>query len=659
MMKPNKHQAVSESRLTNIRLRIFILTITLISFCFLSAGTMQATPSPIQDFGRVSPQVTQALQDETRVPVIVSFIDPVPSSSQTRISRLQEVRSSVLAAVSADSFQLIQQYSHVPALAGLADTQAIAAFAANPNVAYIQIDERIQGHLGQSVPALEANFVHSTYNITGEGVRVAVLDTGIDTNHPDLISSLVAQRCFTQGAVYGDSVGTCPPGNTLQGASAEDENGHGTNVSGIITSDGVVGPVGFAPDAEIVAVRVLDSNSSGWVSDWIAGMNWIVANQSTLRVDVINMSLGTFSLFSGNCDSQQPATASAIMQVRNLGITVFAISGNQGSSNSLASPACNSGVIAVGATYDSNLGVEPDSGTYNALFGGTWPACADASTNLQVITCFTNSNSNLDIVAPGSRITSAYIGGGLAFYRGTSQASPTAAGIAALLLQVVPHLTPNEIESILESTGTLVTDPKNGLPFPLINARTAIESLDPQTPTLLTPGSATTSLRPTFTWSPSALAIEYEMQLDQNPTPSTTVFTGSATSYHPPTPLLRGTTYYWRVRAINGVEVSEWSTPGEFFTESAANIAPLRNYYQASTPTLTWLHITWAVRYQLRVANNSAFSGATIYDGDDTLAFTFPTPLVNNTYYWQVRGCSSPTSCGAWSAAQSFIVEVP
>lgn len=632
--------------------RTCILLLILAVFFIFPAGMTQGAAPIFQDtLGNISPEVMQTLQNEAMVRVIVSFIDPVSiqASSSVRVEGLEAVSSAVLASASSSNFRLSHRYSHVPAIAGLADAQAIADLAANPQITYIQLDERTQAHLGESVPALGADIVHSMYNLTGEGVRVAVLDTGIDTDHPDLSDSIVAQRCFTAN--------DCPPGNTSQSNSAEDENGHGTNVSGIITSNGIVGPVGFAPGAGIVAVRVLDTNGSGWVSDWVAGMNWIIANQATLRVKVVNMSLGTFALYPGNCDSQQPTPASAVAQLRNLGITVFASSGNQGSSTSLASPSCNSGVVAVGATYDSNLGREPDSGTYQTLFGGSWPSCADTTTHLQVITCFTNSNSNLDIVAPGARITSAYIGGGLATYRGTSMASPTAAGIAALLLEVVPSLTPNQIESILKTTGTLVTDPRNGLQFPLINALNAVEAITPQTPSLLAPGSTTTNLRPTFTWTAGTYAAEYQMQLDLNPSPSTTVFTGGAASYRPSVALLAGKTYYWRVRAINQAGVSEWSAPRALNTESAANAAPDRAFYQTATPTLTWNRITWATRYELQVANNSGFSGATIYPGDDTLTFTFPTPLGNGTYFWRIRGCSSPTSCGSWNSASSFLVD--
>lgn len=86
--------------------------------------------------------------------------------------------------------------------------------------------------------------------VTGAGVRVAVLDTGIDTDHPDLISDIAAQHCFCSGLLFG-----CCPNLGNEDVSAEDDQGHGTSVAGIITSAGVQAPLGVAPDAKIVAVK--------------------------------------------------------------------------------------------------------------------------------------------------------------------------------------------------------------------------------------------------------------------------------------------------------------------------------------------------------------------------------------------------------------------
>ena len=144
------------------------------------------------------------------------------------------------------------------------------------------------------------------FGVTGKGVRVAVLDTGANSQHPDLESSLLpTQHCFTQGA--------CPPNNSSEGTSAEDDSGHGSNVAGIITSDGVVAGVGFAPAAGIVAVKIDDRNDRGQVSDWTAGLDWVFQNLATLQVKLVNLSIVTDALYTAAADrdAAEPALAAA------------------------------------------------------------------------------------------------------------------------------------------------------------------------------------------------------------------------------------------------------------------------------------------------------------------------------------------------------------
>lgn len=174
--------------------------------------------------------------------------------------------------------------------------------------------------------------------------------------------------------------------------------------------------------------------------------------------------------------------ASAIAKLKAEGVALFTSSGNQGAAAAMGSPACNQEAIAVGATYDGNLGRQPQSGTYRQWFGASWPDCYDAQSSLQTITCFTNSGAMLDVVAPGARITASGLGGGLSTYVGTSQAAPTAAGIAALLRQARSDLSPDALETALEESGPLLVDAKNGLQFPSINARAALTAVFPVAP---------------------------------------------------------------------------------------------------------------------------------------------------------------------------------
>ena len=170
-----------------------------------------------------------------------------------------------------------------------------------------------------------------------------------------------------------------------------------------------------------------------------------------------------FNNYPGVCDeaaSYALAFTQVISALTARGAIVFASSGNDGLADQIALPACISSVAAVGAVYDDNVG--------SITFG-----CTDNTTRADQVTCFSNVSSAVDIVAPGGAITSSGIGNGRSTFLGTSQASPHAAGVAALLLQAKPGLTPAQIRTALQSSGTPVTDDKSGMMFRRINAHAA------------------------------------------------------------------------------------------------------------------------------------------------------------------------------------------
>jgi subtilisin family serine protease len=451
---------------TNVPRSLILLALSLFALSSVSVLARPALQSAADRQPHVAADVRQTLQSAGRARVLISLRLPAAGQSlppdPQRRTAIGAAQRSVLDQLSPADFQLGHRYITIPGLAGVITDDGLAALEAQPLVERVDLDLPGGGSLTESVAALGANTVHSSYNITGAGVTVAVLDSGVDTDHPDLSDDIIAQHCFTAN--------DCPPANTAESGSAEDEHGHGTHVASIITSRGAVSAPGFAPDAKIVAVRVLNASNGGFLSDWTAGMDWVYANRAALKVNVLNMSLGSNATYTSACDAAQPLMAAAVNNLVGAGVTVFAASGNAGLSNALSAPACIRNVVAVGATYDSNLGREPDSGTYG-------PGCFDAATSLTTITCYTNSNADLDVLAPGSRITAAGLGGGVATFNGTSMASPTAAGVAALLKQADPWLTPVQIEAYLKATGTPVLDARNGRQFPLINALQAVNAV--------------------------------------------------------------------------------------------------------------------------------------------------------------------------------------
>ena len=465
-------------------------TLWVIMLALVVAFAVQAsatTPPPAVSV-RIDDEITRMVTTtgRARVLLLLGENDSPNIAAAVEPAAVATLQKHFLQTVTTTEFQIYRQYQFVPGVAGTVTAAGLDNLRANPLVRAVQLDHPGGAHLQESLPAIGGDIVHNRYGITGRGVTVAVLDSGIDTDHPDLADDLMAQHCFTNSA--------CLPGSTNQSNSAEDENGHGTNVAGLITANGTVSGRGFAPNAKIVAVRVLDKDGSGYVADWVAGLDWVYSQLATTPVQIVNLSLGTFALYPDNCDKEEPLLAAAIAQLRAKGVAFFASSGNQGHSTRIAAPACNSGVIAVGATYDSNVGRQPPSGTYQSFFGGSWPACSDSATTLRTITCFTNSNQQLDLLAPGAPLLSAYLNGKTALYRGTSQASPTAAGVAALLLEKRPGLRPAEVEKILKTSGSTVTNPSNGLAFPLINALAAIQAITPISPTAVALTGAVTGV---------------------------------------------------------------------------------------------------------------------------------------------------------------------
>ena len=236
-----------------------------------------------------------------------------------------------------------------------------------------------------------------TQDIDGTGVNVAVLDTGIDMDHPEL------NDCYIDGYDYIDDDNI-----------PEDWHGHGTHVSGIITADGAdTLAKGVAPGAGIYMYKVCGTYGC-YEADMMAAMEAAVLTDAK----VMSISIGGGNFGGENCDTDP--LADKVNWVASQGITVVVASGND--RYYVSSPACASGAIAVGAT---------DKSGYMAYFSNFGPA--------------------LDIVAPGVSIYSSVIDG-YDWWGGTSMATPHVAGTVALMLEANPNLGVSEIKTALYET---------------------------------------------------------------------------------------------------------------------------------------------------------------------------------------------------------------
>jgi hypothetical protein len=397
----------------------------------------------------------------------------------------------VLATLAPDEFHVAYRYRNFAALSGRVNRSGLAKLAAHSDIEIVGVDGRGQAACAESVPFINADDVHAL-GFKGGGVTVAVLDTGIDTDHADLSDHIAygAYHFLNQG---GDT-----------GPGAEDNNGHGTNVAGIITSKGTVAPVGVAPNASILPIKVLGANGGGWVSDWAAGVDYVIdPNDPNFPDDyhtyIINMSLATDARYTScpcdNADASTTLLQNAILAAKNSCTVTFAASGNWDNCDRMGAPGCVSAATAVAAVYDANYGREPDSGLY---YFNPYYVCYDDATAGDQICCFSDRSDCNALAAPGRYIKSTGMGGGTSTYTGTSQATPHCSGVAALVIGAYGwywHMspTPDTIVNKMEETGVATDDPCMEDPN---------DPNNPPNPTRVDAWAAVSSIRGSCTFDP-------------------------------------------------------------------------------------------------------------------------------------------------------------
>jgi len=334
----------------------------------------------------------------------------------------------------------------------------IRRIAQNPSVLRLHYDRPAAKFNYRTSLAVGTRAIRQTLGLTGAGVGVAVIDSGIATWHDDLTNSTATVYPFGDQRVsaFVDFVN----GQT----SPYDDNGHGTHVAGIIAGNGYDSDgqkAGAAPDASLVSLKVLDADGGGTVSNLIAALDWVLANHDAYNIRVVNMSVGAAVHESAWTD---PLTLAA-KRVVDAGVVVVAAAGNFGKNavglpqyGGISAPGNAPWVLTVGGS--STQGTSTRTDDIVGAFSSRGPTYLDWDAKPDLVAPGTGTVS---LLSAGSTYASTRIAAQLPgsmrasslpylSLTGTSMAAPVVAGTVALMLQANPSLTPNAIKAILQYT---------------------------------------------------------------------------------------------------------------------------------------------------------------------------------------------------------------
>ncbi|WP_280771192.1 S8 family peptidase [Salipaludibacillus daqingensis] len=303
-----------------------------------------------------------------------------------------------------DDEDIIHEYENLPVMHLHLTVNQVNALERHPQIETVEENGEVEA-LGQEVP-WGIPHVQGTaaqdQGFTGENVKVAILDTGVDNTHEDLAANVKGGH-----SVFDDADNSDP---------YFDANGHGTHVAGTVGAvDNDLGVIGVAHEADLYAVKVLNNDGSGTLAGIAEGIEWSINND----MDIINMSLG------GSQGSTILEDFSDLAY--DEGVLVVAAAGNSGNRGG------NNDTVGYPANYDSVIAVAAvDENNNRATFSSTGPA--------------------VELSAPGVDTLSTTPGDNYASFNGTSMASPHVAGVAAQILQAKPDLSNVELRALLQET---------------------------------------------------------------------------------------------------------------------------------------------------------------------------------------------------------------
>ena len=365
------------------------------------------------------------------------------------------VQSQVAGRLRGKAHRVLRRFQTVPLLAVEVGPDGLAELAAAAGQIESVTEDRPRDlFLSHTVPLIGGDQAWAN-GFDGTGTMIAILDTGVDRDHPFLQGKVLEEACYstTNDSLSDqfDSETLCPNGEEEQigeGAAQPCDFGscwHGTHVAGIAAGngDGGVGFSGVAKGANLLAIQVFSRfTCSGqpcvraWDDDIIAGLEHVYLRATDLvdpiahPIAAVNLSLGG-GLSNAPCDDEPHKEA--IDNLRGVGIATIIASGNDSQASLISSPACISSAVSVASTSLTDL-----------------------------VSTFSNVASFLTLFAPGESVTSAVTPSGFEPHNGTSMSAPHVAGAWSLLRQAAPTATVDQILAALQSTGLPVTDTRPG-----------------------------------------------------------------------------------------------------------------------------------------------------------------------------------------------------
>jgi subtilisin family serine protease len=381
-------------------------------------------------------------------------------------SAIAQARETLLSKLSRFRPQQVKPFAAIPYFAIRLGPEALQFLRTLPEVVTIEEDQLNAPSLYESVPLVGGTGAFQQ-GFTGSGWAVAVLDSGVDKNHPFLSGKVVSEACYSTTASNGSSYSLCPGG--VSASTSPDSGldcstnisgcGHGTHVAGIAAGKSSDFS-GVAKDASLIAVQVFSTLPDqvscdprpapcigAYNSDIIKGLERVLELSSSFKIAAANMSLGG-GYYQSYCDIEQGASKAAIDNLLSADIVTVIASGNASYIDAIGYPACVSSAVSVGSTTKSDT-----------------------------VSSFSNSASILTLLAPGEAINSSEPNGQFATNSGTSMAAPHVAGAMAILRQKAPTAGVDALVEALVNSGVPITDPRNGITKNRIQVDSALSLL--------------------------------------------------------------------------------------------------------------------------------------------------------------------------------------